>query len=199
MSIIEHIIVPSIVNPGQFVLNHPGGHSLETNHPIEMFYDRLWHEGHIQHSLAYGYYFEADDGNRTFPLVANLIVRIPDRSDNEPDQTDDGDDEDLNLSPEQREALRKVNESVNLFVMPQPPTDLTIPMAQAELRKLITLDMQFGLETQRVMFWVYQLNPSLGKQMIGWVSKYFRTFQDETQEIIDKLGDTELEQDNDSH
>lgn len=95
------------------------------------------------------------------------------------------DDEDL--TPEEREFARMVNESLNLFVLPAPPEHLTPRMAQIALRRLIHLDQQLGQETMRVMLGVHQLDPALGTQMVGFIPKYFGGYQDEIMDIIDKL------------
>ncbi len=103
-------------------------------------------------------------------------------------------DDDENLTPEEREFARLVNESLNLFVLPAPPEHLTPHMAQIALRRLIHLDQQLGQETMRVMLGVHQLDPVLGEQMVGLIPTYFGGYQDEIKEIIDKLEGIEQEQ-----
>lgn len=96
-------------------------------------------------------------------------------------------DDDEDLTPEEREFARMVNESLNLFVLPAPPEHLTPRMAQIALRRLIALDQQLGQETMRVMLGVHQLDPVLGTQIVGFIPKYFGSYQDEIKDIIDKL------------
>jgi len=56
-------------------------------------------------------------------------------------------DEDEDLTPEERAFAEMVSASLNLFVIPAPPENLTPRMAQIALRRLIRLDQELGQET----------------------------------------------------
>lgn len=98
---------------------------------------------------------------------------------------DDSDEEDL--TPEEREFRRMVNESLNLFVLPAPPEHLTPRMAVVALQRLIQVDQQLGQETMRVMLGIRQLDAALGLQMLDFIPKYFAGYQDEIKAIITTL------------
>ncbi len=96
-------------------------------------------------------------------------------------------DEDEDLTPEERAFAEMVSASLNLFVIPAPPTRLTPRMAQIALRRLIQLDQELGQETMKVMLGVHQIDAALGTQMVGLIPSYFAGYQDELKQIIDAL------------
>jgi len=96
-------------------------------------------------------------------------------------------DEDEDLTPEERAFAEMVSASLNLFVIPAPPENLTPRMAQIALRRLIRLDQELGQETMKVMMGIHQIDAALGVQMVDFIPKYFGPYQDEIKEIIDTL------------
>lgn len=79
MSDIDHVLVHSSQFPGQFALNHPGGHPIPTGHRLMIAYDGLWHEGRVEYDDAFGgYYFESSKGKHKEPLKEGMIARLPD-------------------------------------------------------------------------------------------------------------------------
>ncbi len=84
---------------------------------------------------------------------------------------DDMNDDDL--SPEEREFTRLVNEQITLFVLPEPPEHLTPRMAIVALQRLMQLDQPLGQETIRVMLGIRHVDEALGLQMMGLIPKYF--------------------------
>jgi ribonuclease HI len=112
-------------------------------------------------------------GSCSFTSIPREKNRMADRLANEAlDNTAIDSDEDL--SPEEQEFAQMVSESINLFMLPEPPSHLTPRMARLALQRLITLDQQFGQEVMRVMMGIYQLDPSRGPTNGRLDSEIFR-------------------------
>jgi hypothetical protein len=100
-------------------------------------------------------------------------------------------DNEENLTPQEREWARLVNESLNLFTLPEPPEHLTPHMAKMALQHLIMLDQRFGTEVMRVMMGIHRLDPELGEQMVGFIPRYFGPLQKEIKQMIERLEEME--------